>query len=161
MKGMDHYTNKSITVMKEKPPCNALHVGPVQTSNNLMHSTTSVCGSKKGIGSSGSGGGAKVQMPPPPSWPLKSRKNMAAVCGGLYFMLLGLSSPQFLFLDPLLGDRGRRDIKNEEFYIIIDFFHNFSIGNIDNLESVKSMAETNFKMCLIITIQGCHDKEIL
>ena len=59
------------------------------------------------------------------------------------------------------GDRVRRDMKNEEFCIIIEFSNNFSIGNIETLESVKSMAETNFKMCLIITIQGFHDKVIL
>ena len=33
--------------------------------------------------------------------------------------------------------------------------------NIENLESVKSIAETNFKMCLIINYQGFHDKAIL
>ena len=33
--------------------------------------------------------------------------------------------------------------------------------NIENLESVKSFAETNFKICLIINTQGFHDKEYL
>ena len=33
--------------------------------------------------------------------------------------------------------------------------------NIENLESVESTAETSFKMYLIISTQGFHDKEFL
>ena len=32
---------------------------------------------------------------------------------------------------------------------------------MENLESVKSTVESNFKMCLIINIESFHDKEIL
>ena len=33
--------------------------------------------------------------------------------------------------------------------------------NIENLESVKSMAKPNFKMCLVINIQGFNDKDVV
>ena len=33
--------------------------------------------------------------------------------------------------------------------------------NIDNLESVKSISKTNFKICFIINAKSFHDKEYL
>ena len=33
--------------------------------------------------------------------------------------------------------------------------------NIENLESIKSITEINFKMCLIISTQGFLDGELL
>ena len=33
--------------------------------------------------------------------------------------------------------------------------------NIENPESVKSIAETNFQICVILNSQGFHDNEIL
>ena len=41
---------------------------------------------------------------------------------------------------------------------LFEFSHNYNMQNIDNLESLKSTAETSFKMCLIINTQGFHDK---
>ena len=38
------------------------------------------------------------------------------------------------------------------------FSQNFTV---ENMESVKSIAESNFKMCLTRNIQGVNDKDIL
>ena len=35
------------------------------------------------------------------------------------------------------------------------------MGNIENLESVKSIAETNFKICFVIIAKNVRDKEYL
>ena len=43
----------------------------------------------------------------------------------------------------------------------IVFSQKFTVENTENLESVKSIAESNFKIRLIINIQSFHDKEIL
>ena len=43
----------------------------------------------------------------------------------------------------------------------LEFSHNYNMGNIENLESVKSIAKTNFKMYLIRNTHGFNDKEFL
>ena len=43
----------------------------------------------------------------------------------------------------------------------IKFSHNYVLENIENLESVKSIAETNFKLRLVVNTQGFHHKEFL
>ena len=39
-------------------------------------------------------------------------------------------------------------------------FFQSNIEDIENVESVKTTAETIFKICLIINIESFHDKEI-
>ena len=43
----------------------------------------------------------------------------------------------------------------------LEFSQNFTVENMENLESVKNTVESNFKTCLIINIESFHDKEIL
>ena len=40
----------------------------------------------------------------------------------------------------------------------MEFSHNFTVENIDNLESVKGTAESKFEKC---SIENIHDKGIL
>ena len=40
-------------------------------------------------------------------------------------------------------------------------FSDFTVENMEKVESAKSIAESNFIMCSVINIQGFHDKEIL
>ena len=42
-----------------------------------------------------------------------------------------------------------------------EFSQNFTVEYMENLESVKSIAKSNFKMVLIGNIQGFYDEEIL
>ena len=43
----------------------------------------------------------------------------------------------------------------------IEFSQNFNAENMDHLESVKSIAKSNFKVCLKENIQRFHGEEIL
>ena len=45
--------------------------------------------------------------------------------------------------------------------IYIEFSHNFNLEKMDNLERVSGITNSNFKMCLIGTIEIIHDMEIL
>ena len=44
---------------------------------------------------------------------------------------------------------------------LFEFSQNFNVEYLENLESVKTMPETNFKVFLKIKIQEFSDKEIL
>ena len=55
-----------------------------------------------------------------------------------------------------VGDNKQR---NSPLGRLLEFSHNYNMENIENLECVKSIAETNFKTCLIINTQGFHHKE--
>ena len=46
-------------------------------------------------------------------------------------------------------------------FLLFELFQRFIVENMANLESIKSAAESNFKMCLIINIQDFYDKDIL
>ena len=43
---------------------------------------------------------------------------------------------------------------------IVKFSQNFNVGKLENLESVKTTPETNYKIFLMINIQGFCNKEI-
>ena len=45
--------------------------------------------------------------------------------------------------------------------VAFEFSQNFNVEYLENLESVKTIPETNFKIFLKIKIQGFCDKEIL
>ena len=45
--------------------------------------------------------------------------------------------------------------------ILIECSQNFTVENMENLESIKRTVESNFKMCLIINTESFHDMEIL
>ena len=46
-------------------------------------------------------------------------------------------------------------------YILIEFSHNYNMQDIEYLERVKSIAETNFKMFFILNAQNFHATEFL
>ena len=46
-------------------------------------------------------------------------------------------------------------------FVTFEFSQNFNVENLENLECVKTTPETNYKICLMINIQGFCDKEIL
>ena len=49
----------------------------------------------------------------------------------------------------------------QSIFCVDEFSQNFNVEYLENLECVKTMPETNFKIFLKIKIQGFCDKEIL
>ena len=48
----------------------------------------------------------------------------------------------------------------EDQNILVEFSQNFTVENMENLESIKSITESNFKMCLIINIRSFDVKGV-
>ena len=78
---------------------------------------------------------------------------------GLTLLAAGTSIPDALSSLFVARD-GKLKMPSLVHLFLYEFSQNFTMENMENLESVKSIAESNFKMCLIEHIQGFHYKKI-